>query len=171
MGWSLWHFLHKRVDDHCNQRWTKSGIRTFYGIPNTDYIKLQKARISPPATLSALFRPCWHLVMSAFRSIPDISALFLNILVCQLAIVRFCLIHDEDHCLWSDISRYVRTEIKLWSDNQNSARQTYHLLHFWKKIPGMKEDYSIDKVVLKEWFTKARNLAESASRLFLLFYL
>ncbi len=48
---------------------------------------------------------------------------------------------------------------------QNRAKQAYHLLHSWKKIPGMKEDNSIDGAVLKDWIIKARTLAESASRL------
>jgi hypothetical protein len=48
---------------------------------------------------------------------------------------------------------------------QNRAKQAYHLLHSWKKIPGMKEDNSIDEEVLKNWIIKARTLAESASRL------
>lgn len=48
---------------------------------------------------------------------------------------------------------------------QNRAKQAYHLLHSWKKIPGMNEDYSIDKTVLREWIKKARDLAKSASRL------
>ncbi len=48
---------------------------------------------------------------------------------------------------------------------QTMAKQAYHLLHSWKKIPGMKEDNSIDEVELKEWITKARALAEAANRL------
>jgi len=48
---------------------------------------------------------------------------------------------------------------------QNRAKQAYHLLHSWKKIPGMKEDNSIDETELKNWVTKARTLAESVSRL------
>lgn len=48
---------------------------------------------------------------------------------------------------------------------QNREKQAYHLLHSWKKIPGMKEDNSIDEAVLKDWIVKARTLAESASRL------
>lgn len=48
---------------------------------------------------------------------------------------------------------------------QNRAKQAYHLLHSWKKIPGMKEDNSIDEEVLKDWIIKARTLAESVSRL------
>jgi hypothetical protein len=47
----------------------------------------------------------------------------------------------------------------------NIEKQSYHLLHSWKKIPGMKEDNSIDETVLKDWMIKARTLAESASRL------
>lgn len=47
----------------------------------------------------------------------------------------------------------------------NREDQAYHLLHSWKKIPGMKEDNSIDEMVLKDWITKVRTLAESVSRL------
>ena len=45
------------------------------------------------------------------------------------------------------------------------AEQAYHLLHSWKKIPGMKSDNSIDKTVLQEWINKVRQLAEEQSRL------
>lgn len=48
---------------------------------------------------------------------------------------------------------------------QNRAKQAYHLLHSWKKIPGIQEDNSIDEAVLHKWITKARSLAEAASRL------
>ncbi|MBX2966629.1 MAG: hypothetical protein KF845_10815 [Cyclobacteriaceae bacterium] len=48
---------------------------------------------------------------------------------------------------------------------QNRARQAYHLLHSWKKIPGMKDDNSIDETELKEWITKTRTLAKTVSRL------
>jgi len=48
---------------------------------------------------------------------------------------------------------------------QNRAKQAYHLLHSWKKIPGMKEDKSINKKELEEWIIKVRTLAQEASRL------
>lgn len=48
---------------------------------------------------------------------------------------------------------------------QNRAKQAYHLLHSWKKIPGMKEDNSIDEALLKDWIIKSRTSAKSASRL------
>jgi hypothetical protein len=48
---------------------------------------------------------------------------------------------------------------------QNRAKQAYHLLHSWKKIPGMKEDNSIEEGELKDWIIKARTIAESVSRL------
>ena len=48
---------------------------------------------------------------------------------------------------------------------QNRAKQAYHLLNSWKKIPGMKEDNSIDQTELKNWVTKTRILAETVSRL------
>jgi hypothetical protein len=48
---------------------------------------------------------------------------------------------------------------------QNRAKTAHHLFHSWKKIPGMKEDNSIDEEELKEWIKKVRILAEEASRL------
>ena len=48
---------------------------------------------------------------------------------------------------------------------QNRAKQVYHLLHSWKKIPGMQSDNTIDKPVLKEWINQARKLAEAEGRL------
>ena len=48
---------------------------------------------------------------------------------------------------------------------QNRAKQSYHLLHSWKKIPGMKPDNLINETELKEWVNKARKLAEAADRL------
>lgn len=48
---------------------------------------------------------------------------------------------------------------------QINAKQAYHLLHSWKEIPGMKEDNTIEEVVLKEWILKVRFLAEENSRL------
>ncbi len=61
----------------------------------------------------------------------------------------------------------LEEERKNLSDDviQNRAKQAYHLLHSWKKIPGMKADNSIDERVLKEWVNNARKLAEAASRL------
>lgn len=47
----------------------------------------------------------------------------------------------------------------------NRAKQADHLLHSWKKIPGMKEDNSIEKSVLKDWILNVRSLAKVASRL------
>ncbi|WP_343561552.1 hypothetical protein [Sphingobacterium sp.] len=48
---------------------------------------------------------------------------------------------------------------------QNRAKQAYHLLHSWKKIPGMKEDKSIDAPTLHEWVSKVRQLAKTVDRL------
>ena len=48
---------------------------------------------------------------------------------------------------------------------QNRAKQVYHLLHSWKKIPGMHSDNSIDGTALKEWINQARKLAEAEGRL------
>lgn len=48
---------------------------------------------------------------------------------------------------------------------QNRAKQAYHLLNSWKKIPGMKPDNSIDKAELVDWISNVRVLAEKQSRL------
>ncbi|MEP1016900.1 hypothetical protein, partial [Maribacter dokdonensis] len=48
---------------------------------------------------------------------------------------------------------------------ESRAKQSYHLLNSWKKIPGMKDDNSIDEVELKSWIDKVRELAENVSRL------
>lgn len=45
------------------------------------------------------------------------------------------------------------------------AKQSYHLLNSWKKIPGMKDDNSIDELELKNWIDKVRELAKNVSRL------
>lgn len=48
---------------------------------------------------------------------------------------------------------------------ESRAKQSYHLLNSWKKIPGMKDDNSIDEVELKSWIDKVRELARGVSRL------
>lgn len=48
---------------------------------------------------------------------------------------------------------------------QTRAKQVYHLLHSWKKIPGMQSDNSIDEEALREWINQARKLAETEGRL------
>lgn len=48
---------------------------------------------------------------------------------------------------------------------QSRAKQSFHLLNSWKKIPGMKEDNSIDEIELKNWIDKVRELAKTVSRL------
>src|SRR5690606_5441404 len=48
---------------------------------------------------------------------------------------------------------------------ESRAKQSYHLLNSWKKIPGMKDDNSIDEVELKSWVEKVRELAKNVSRL------
>lgn len=45
------------------------------------------------------------------------------------------------------------------------ARQSKMLLESWYKIPGMREDGSIDGVRLKNWIVEARRLAEESDRL------
>src|SRR5690606_1919403 len=45
------------------------------------------------------------------------------------------------------------------------AIQAYHLLHSWRKIPGMKSDNSIDIIELRKWIDEARSIAEKSDRL------
>lgn len=61
----------------------------------------------------------------------------------------------------------LKEERKGISDEviQNRAKQAFHLLHSWKKIPGMKADNSIDETHLRDWINKVRTLAAEASRL------
>jgi hypothetical protein len=48
---------------------------------------------------------------------------------------------------------------------KSRAKQAYHLLNSWKKIPGMKENHSIDKKELRDWIEKVRELAKEVDRL------
>lgn len=48
---------------------------------------------------------------------------------------------------------------------QNRAKQVYHLLHSWKRIPGMKSDNSIDEGELNKWVSETRKIAEAEERL------
>lgn len=48
---------------------------------------------------------------------------------------------------------------------QNRARQASQLLYSWKKVPGMKEDYTIQEAELNKWITSVRTLAEAQNRL------
>lgn len=48
---------------------------------------------------------------------------------------------------------------------QNRAKQVYHLLHSWKRIPGMQSDNSIDETELSKWVSETRKLAEAEERL------
>lgn len=48
---------------------------------------------------------------------------------------------------------------------ESRAKQSYHLLNSWKKIPGMKDDNSIDEIELRSWIDKVRELAKNVSRL------
>lgn len=61
----------------------------------------------------------------------------------------------------------IEDERKGISDDviQNRAKQVYHLLHSWKKIPGMQSDNSIDETELSKWVSETRKLAESEKRL------
>ena len=71
-----------------------------------------------------------------------------------------CIYISEDKELLEDERKEISDEII-----QNRAKQAYHLLHSWKKIPGMKEDYSINEKELRQWIEKVRALANKVGRL------
>lgn len=71
---------------------------------------------------------------------------------------------------WIYLPKYktlLEEERKGISDEviESRAKQSYHLLNSWKKIPGMKDDNSIDEVELKSWIDKVHELAKGVSRL------
>ena len=51
-------------------------------------------------------------------------------------------------------------ELESWLQRRSVFRD---LLESWRKIPGVKEDNTIDKKVLNEWISKARNKAKEYS--------
>ncbi|HQQ94756.1 MAG TPA: hypothetical protein PLQ93_09390 [Bacteroidia bacterium] len=61
----------------------------------------------------------------------------------------------------------IEEERKGISDEviQNRAKQVYHLLHSWKRIPGMNSDNTIDEAELNKWVNETRKLAEAEGRL------
>lgn len=61
----------------------------------------------------------------------------------------------------------LKEERKEISDEAatNRAKQSYYLMNSWKKIPGLKDDLSIDEKVLRRWINTVRELAEKVDRL------
>lgn len=66
----------------------------------------------------------------------------------------------EDKTLLEEERKGITNEVI-----ESRAKHSYHLLNSWKKIPGMKDDNSIDEVKLKTWVDKVRELAKNVSRL------
>ena len=48
---------------------------------------------------------------------------------------------------------------------QNGTERSYLMLEAWKKIPGMREDGTIDETELRDWIKSARALARECDRL------
>ncbi len=63
--------------------------------------------------------------------------------------------------------KLLKEERKDISDEAatNRAKQSYHLMNSWKKIPGLNEDNSIDEKILRDWINTVRELADKADRL------
>lgn len=49
--------------------------------------------------------------------------------------------------------------------HQHMSQQAFHLLHDWDRMPGMKDDGSIDESQLRAWCTEARRISEGLGRL------
>ncbi len=49
--------------------------------------------------------------------------------------------------------------------SQNRSSQAFELLHSWKQIPGMDEDFNINEDFLWQWIKKVRAFAESYGKL------
>lgn len=47
---------------------------------------------------------------------------------------------------------------------KSRGKQAYHLLHSWKRIPGMHKDNTIEKEILWAWLKKVRELALDVKR-------
>ena len=45
------------------------------------------------------------------------------------------------------------------------AKQIYHLLHEWKRVPGINETGQVEETILRAWCSEARQLAEKVGRL------
>ncbi|MEX0995820.1 MAG: hypothetical protein WDZ45_02080 [Flavobacteriaceae bacterium] len=66
----------------------------------------------------------------------------------------------EDKNLLEEERKGIKDEVI-----QNRAKQSFHLLNSWKKIPGMKKDNSINELELRTWIEKVRDLAKNVSRI------
>lgn len=63
-------------------------------------------------------------------------------------------------------SKVVEPESEVAKDIlENRAKQGYQLLRSWIVIPGMHEDFSIDKEKLGDWIREARRLAAEVGRI------
>lgn len=71
-----------------------------------------------------------------------------------------CLYKSTDESL-------LKKEQENLSDEeiQNREIRAYELLNSWKKVPGTREDNSIDESELRDWICKARALAKTEGRL------
>jgi hypothetical protein len=49
--------------------------------------------------------------------------------------------------------------------SQNRSRQAFELLHSWKSIPGMDEEFNINEEFLWQWINRVREFAESYGKL------
>lgn len=64
----------------------------------------------------------------------------------------------------SEESGVVNVEPKNHEHARAVANQSYRLLKLWNRIPGTRDDGTIDGEVLEAWIKKARSLAKAAGR-------
>ena len=68
-------------------------------------------------------------------------------------------------CYRSSHDRDAPPEAEPSVDQRQRAERAYHLLHDWDRIPGTRDDETIDEGELREWCNKAREMADASGRL------
>lgn len=76
-----------------------------------------------------------------------------------IEVLKWVYIPEDKSLL--DIEREGMTDEEIGQ----RAGQAFHLLHSWKRIPGMGEDDSLDEKVINEWVADVRSRALKVSRL------
>lgn len=74
--------------------------------------------------------------------------------------VLSCLCQSTDESLLKKEQENLSEE-----EIRNRATRAFKLLNSWKKVPGTREDNSIDESELRDWVYKARALARTVGRL------
>lgn len=68
-------------------------------------------------------------------------------------------------CYRSDRDTDAGTPREPSANDRYMAEHAFHLLHEWDRVPGMRDDDTVDEALLRDWCKRARQLAEEAGRL------